>query len=48
MIHVFGLDKEEDQLVGTALYPNYRKSKDTDNIQLIKEKAIAGNLFYQQ
>ncbi|NWQ41744.1 Ger(x)C family spore germination protein [Bacillus sp. EB106-08-02-XG196] len=48
MIHVFGLDKEEDQLVGTALYPKYTKSKDSDNIQLIKEKAPAGNLFYEK
>jgi spore germination protein len=48
LIHVIGLDKEEEQLVATALYPNYSKGKETDNIQLLKEKAIAGNLFYQK
>jgi spore germination protein len=48
LIHVIGLDKEEEQLVATALYPNYTKGKETDNIQLLKEKAIAGNLFYQK
>jgi spore germination protein len=48
MVHVFGLDKDGEQLVGTVLYPNYTKSKDSDNIQLLTEKAAAGNLFYQE
>ncbi|MGX6444020.1 Ger(x)C family spore germination protein [Neobacillus sp. K501] len=48
MIHVIELDKEKNQLVGTGLYPNYTKSKDTDNIQLINEKAASGHLFYQK
>jgi spore germination protein len=48
MVHVFGFDKDDKQLIGTALYPNYTKSKDTDNIQLLTEKAVAGNLFYQE
>jgi spore germination protein len=45
---VIGLDKQENQLVATALYPNYTKGKETDNIQLLKEKASEGNLFYQK
>jgi spore germination protein len=48
MIHVIGLDKEKDQLVGTALYPDYTQSKDRDSIKLIKEKAVSGNLFYEK
>jgi spore germination protein len=48
MVHVMGLDKDGELLVGTALYPNYMKSKDSDNIQLLTEKVAAGNLFYQE
>ena len=48
MIHVFGLDKEGDELIGTALYPDYTKDKTVEDIQYLKEKTVAGNLFYQE
>ncbi|WML41784.1 Ger(x)C family spore germination protein [Neobacillus sp. OS1-2] len=49
MVHVFGFDLGEDkQLIGTALYPNYKIGKDSDNIERLTEKAIAHNLLYQK
>lgn len=44
-----GFDIGEDkQLIGTALYPNYTKSKNVDDIQIITEKAVVPNLLYQE
>ncbi|WP_147535764.1 Ger(x)C family spore germination protein [Bacillus marasmi] len=40
IIHVFGFDQAEDgQIIGTALTPEYTKSKDSSQINYLQEKA---------
>jgi len=42
IIHVFGFDLDENgNMVGTALYPEYTKSKSSDKIQYLEEKTDA-------
>lgn len=46
IIHVFGFDLDDDEkLIGTALYPDYTKSKGSGNIHLLQEDAAAGALL---
>ncbi|MFS0861102.1 Ger(x)C family spore germination protein [Fredinandcohnia sp. 179-A 10B2 NHS] len=46
IIHVFGFDLADNgDLVGTALFPEYTKSKSDDQIQYIAEQAPTGVLF---
>ncbi|MDF2859598.1 MAG: Ger(x)C family spore germination protein [Neobacillus sp.] len=49
IVHVFGFDMDEKkQLIGTALYPDYTKSKSRDEVQVLREKAPVASLFYQR
>ncbi|MFE8694875.1 Ger(x)C family spore germination protein [Cytobacillus sp. FJAT-53684] len=46
IVHVFGFDQAENgQLIGTALFPEYTKSKSSDEIQLLDEQAQNANLI---
>ncbi|MDQ0232662.1 Ger(x)C family spore germination protein [Metabacillus malikii] len=46
IVHVFGFDLGENgQLKGTALIPQYTMSKNSDEIKLIEEEAVSGDLF---
>lgn len=46
IVHVFGFDQAENgDLIGTALIPSYTDSKDSDQIQYLKEQAPTGVLF---
>ncbi|WP_453991232.1 Ger(x)C family spore germination protein [Bacillus nitroreducens] len=45
IIHVFGFDKDEEgNIIGTALFPEYTKSKSSDNSQFIEQKTDAVGL----
>jgi spore germination protein len=46
IVHVFGFDHAENGgLIGTALYPEYTKSKSSDQIQALEDIAASGVLF---
>lgn len=46
IVHVFGFDLADNgELVGTALIPEYTKSKSDDQIQYLEEQAPTGVLF---
>lgn len=46
IIHVFGFDLDEnDELIGTALSPQYTMSKSNDQIQYLEERANTGILL---
>ncbi|SER65329.1 germination protein, Ger(x)C family [Gracilibacillus ureilyticus] len=46
IVHVFGFDLADNgDLVGTALFPEYTKSKDSDEIQYLSVKAPTGILL---
>ncbi|WP_077212206.1 Ger(x)C family spore germination protein [Bacillus dakarensis] len=45
IVHVFGFDQADNgELVGSALFPDYTKSKDGDQIQSLEEQAPTSSL----
>lgn len=45
IVQIFGFDQAENgELIGTALFPDYTKSKDGDQIQSLEEQAVASVL----
>ncbi|MBY0098216.1 Ger(x)C family spore germination protein [Mesobacillus maritimus] len=46
IVHVFGFDQADNgELVGTALFPQYTKSKSSDQIEYLEEQASSSVLF---
>jgi Ger(x)C family germination protein len=46
IVHVFGFDQADNgELIGTALFPEYTKNKDSDQIHYLEEQAPTGDLF---
>ena len=46
IVHIFGFDQADNgELIGTALFPDYTKSKDGDQIQYLEEQAPASSLL---
>ncbi len=39
IVHVFGFDQDKDNLIGTALFPDYTANKEGDEIQYLEEQA---------
>jgi spore germination protein len=49
ILHVFGFDKgEHGELIGTGLFPDYTKSGQSSEIQLLVEEGASGTLLTQK